>query len=307
MHFTPKFESDSMLDDIALFVKLVDVGSFSQVAKLTNSTQATISRRIQNLEADLGVVVLKRNQRGLVMTDEGRNLYEQVKSSVNTLQNVWQELYEQNGILRTTLRLALTTESARDVILQHLPKFLQENPNIKLHITFTTQQIHLIKQNYDLAITSELPSSSIHNVILLRKFHLKAYASPNYIVKYGNPQNLAELLQHRCIGSLGFDGSEQDTYQVYHAESSQNIVVTHPSNLYMDTTSHAIELAKSGEYITGAWDSMVQNELARGELVSILPELSFVELPCYLVRNSERKSKQEQILAKFIEQVFASY
>jgi DNA-binding transcriptional LysR family regulator len=241
------------------------------------------------------------------MTDEGRNLYEQVKSSVNTLQNVWQELYEQNGILRTTLRLALTTESARDVILQHLPKFLQENPNIKLHITFTTQQIHLIKQNYDLAITSELPSSSIHNVILLRKFHLKAYASPNYIVKYGNPQNLAELLQHRCIGSLGFDGSEQDTYQVYHAESSQNIVVTHPSNLYMDTTSHAIELAKSGEYITGAWDSMVQNELARGELVSILPELSFVELPCYLVRNSERKSKQEQILAKFIEQVFASY
>mgnify|MGYP000443869635 FL=1 len=296
-----------MLDDIALFVKLVDVGSFSQVAKLTNSTQATISRRIQNLEADLGVVVLKRNQRGLVMTDEGRNLYEQVKSSVNTLQNVWQELYEQNGILRTTLRLALTTESARDVILQHLPKFLQENPNIKLHITFTTQQIHLIKQNYDLAITSELPSSSIHNVILLRKFHLKAYASPNYIVKYGNPQNLAELLQHRCIGSLGFDGSEQDTYQVYHAESSQNIVVTHPSNLYMDTTSHAIELAKSGEYITGAWDSMVQNELARGELVSILPELSFVELPCYLVRNSERKSKQEQILAKFIEQVFASY
>ncbi|HRG64085.1 MAG TPA: LysR family transcriptional regulator [Burkholderiales bacterium] len=296
-----------MLDDIALFVKLVDVGSFSQVAKLTDSTQATISRRIQNLEADLGVVVLKRNQRGLVMTDEGRNLYEQVKSSVNTLQNVWQELYEQNGILRTTLRLALTTESARDVILQHLPKFLQENPNIKLHITFTTQQIHLIKQNYDLAITSELPSSSIHNVILLRKFHLKAYASPNYIVKYGNPQNLAELLQHRCIGSLGFDGSEQDTYQVYHAESSQNIVVTHPSNLYMDTTSHAIELAKSGEYITGAWDSMVQNELARGELVSILPELSFVELPCYLVRNSERKSKQEQILAKFIEQVFASY
>ena len=296
-----------MLDDIALFVKLVDVGSFSQVAKLTDSTQATISRRIQNLEADLGVVVLKRNQRGLVMTDEGRNLYEQVKSSVNTLQNVWQELYEQNGILRTTLRLALTTESARDVILQHLPKFLQENPNIKLHITFTTQQIHLIKQNYDLAITSELPSSSIHNVILLRKFHLKAYASPNYIVKYGSPQNLAELLQHRCIGSLGFDGSEQDTYQVYHAESSQNIVVTHPSNLYMDTTSHAIELAKSGEYITGAWDSMVQNELARGELVSILPELSFVELPCYLVRNSERKSKQEQILAKFIEQVFASY
>ena len=296
-----------MLDDIALFVKLVDVGSFSQVAKLTNSTQATISRRIQNLEADLGVVVLKRNQRGLVMTDEGRNLYEQVKSSVNTLQNVWQELYEQNGILRTTLRLALTTESARDVILQHLPKFLQENPNIKLHITFTTQQIHLIKQNYDLAITSELPSSSIHNVILLRKFHLKAYASPNYIVKYGSPQNLAELLQHRCIGSLGFDGSEQDTYQVYRAESSQNIVVTHPSNLYMDTTSHAIELAKSGEYITGAWDSMVQNELARGELVSILPELSFVELPCYLVRNSERKSKQEQILAKFIEQVFASY
>ena len=296
-----------MLDDIALFVKLVDVGSFSQVAKLTNSTQATISRRIQNLEADLGVVVLKRNQRGLVMTDEGRNLYEQVKSSVNTLQNVWQELYEQNGILRTTLRLALTTESARDVILQHLPKFLQENPNIKLHITFTTQQIHLIKQNYDLAITSELPSSSIHNVILLRKFHLKAYASPNYIVKYGNPQNLAELLQRRCIGSLGFDGSEQDTYQVYHAESSQNIIVTHPSNLYMDTTSHAIELAKSGEYITGAWDSMVQNELARGELVSILPELSFVELPCYLVRNSERKSKQEQILAKFIEQVFASY
>ena len=242
-----------------------------------------------------------------IMTDEGRNLYEQVKSSVNTLQNVWQELYEQNGILRTTLRLALTTESARDVILQHLPKFLQENPNIKLHITFTTQQIHLIKQNYDLAITSELPSSSIHNVILLRKFHLKAYASPNYIVKYGNPQNLAELLQHHCIGSLGFDGSEQDTYQVYHAESSQNIVVTHPSNLYMDTTSHAIELAKSGEYITGAWDSMVQNELARGELVSILPELSFVELPCYLVRNSERKSKQEQILAKFIEQVFASY
>lgn len=297
-----------MLDDIALFVKLVDVGSFSQVAKLTNSTQATISRRIQNLEADLGVVVLKRDQRGLVVTDEGKNLYDQVKSSVNLLQDAWQELYEQqHGARQVTLRLALTTESARDVILQHLPKFLQDNPNIKLHVTFTTQQIHLIRQNYDLAISSELPTSSIHNVTLLRKFHLKAYASPGYIAKYGNPQNLAELLQHRCIGSLGFDGSEQDTYQVYHAESSQNIVVTHPSNLYMDTTSHAIELAKSGEYITGAWDSMVQNELARGELVSILPELSFVELPCYLVRNSERKSKQEQILAKFIEQVFASY
>lgn len=294
-----------MFDDIILFIKLVEVGSFSQLAKLVNSSQATVSRRIQSLEENLGVTLLNRNQRHLEVTHDGQMLYEQFKKPSANLESCWNLVCEElQDELQGTIRLALTTEGARDIILPKLQDFLNEHPRARLHVTFTTQAIHLVKQQYDIAISSSLPESTAHSVTLLSKFKFKSYASPSYIKKYGAPTNLDELLTHRCIGSLGFAGEENNNYTAENLISGEQKIITYLSRLYMDTTSHAVVVAKYGEFITGAWDAVVANEIARGELVEILPEYSFFEIPCFLVRKAGVTSKLEQTLAEFIIQVF---
>lgn len=294
-----------MFDDIILFIKLVEVGSFSQLAKLLNSSQATVSRRIQSLEENLGVTLLNRNQRHLEVTHDGQMLYEQFKKPATNLESSWRLVCEElQDELQGTIRLALTTEGARDIILPKLQDFLNEHPRARLHVTFTTQAIHLVKQHYDIAISSSLPESAAHTVTILSKFKFKPYASPEYIKKYGAPTNLDELLTHRCIGSLGFAGEENNNYKAENLKTGEEKIISYTSRLYMDTTSHAAIVAKHGEFITGAWDAVVTNEVARGELVEILPDYSFFEIPCFLVRKTGITSKLEQTFAEFIIKVF---
>lgn len=295
-----------MLDDIMLFIRLVEVGSFSQLARLIDSSQATVSRRIQSLEENLGLSLLNRNQRHLEVTTDGQLLYEQFKKPAIDLEGSWQRVCEElQDELQGTLRLALTTEGARDIILPQLQFFLRSYPRARLHVTFTTAAIHLVKQHYDLAISSTLPDSTTHEVITLGKFKFKAYASPAYVAKYGQPTTLDELTSfHHCIGSLGFAGEENNNYLAENLLTGDQQLISYISRFYMDTTSHAVVVAKAGEFITGAWDSMVVDEVKRGELIEVLPEYSFFEIPCYLVRKSGVTSKLEQVFAEFIESLF---
>ncbi len=295
-----------MFDGIALFIKLVDVGSFSQLARIIDSTQATVSRRIQGLEEGLNVTLLNRNQRSLELTCTGRKLYEQFKSIVYGLETDWQMVRENlQDTVQGTIRLALTTEGARDAILPRLQEFLQLNPQVKLHVTFTTEEIHLVKQQYDIAISSTLPNSNSHEVKLLTRLKYRLYASPKYIEKYGIPESITQLAEHRCIGSLGFAGEEHNNYLVENTASGEQVIFGFSSNLYMDLTSHAALVAKKNEFITGAFAQIVADEVSRGELVAVLPQYNFYEIPCYLVRKAGISSKLEQALALFIEDAFA--
>jgi DNA-binding transcriptional LysR family regulator len=294
-----------MFDGIALFIKLVDVGSFSQLARVIDSTQATVSRRIQGLEESLKVTLLNRNQRSLELTDAGAKLYDQFKTIIDKLDSDWQLVREHlQDKVQGTIRLALTTEAARDVIIPRLHEFLQSNPEVKLHVTFTTEEIHLVKQHYDIAISSSLPNSSSHEVKLLTRLKYYLYASPQYIKKYGVPENLNQLTEHHCIASLGFTGEEHNNYLVENSVTGEQIIFGFSSNLYMDLTSYAVLVAKNNEFITGAYSQIVAGEVRRGELVAILPQYNFYEIPCYLVRKSGINSKLEQALAQFIEDAF---
>lgn len=295
-----------MIDDIVLFVKLVKVGNYSLLAKLINSTQATVSRRIQGLEEKLNVSLFYRNNRQAKLTAEGQLLYERFCNVVENLENGWKNTLDSfNHELSGTLRLALTTEVARDIVLPVLAEFIKQYPKIKLHVSFTTQKIHLLKQTYDIAISSSLPDANTHEVKLLRQIKFKLYATPAYIAKYGNPSTIEELInKHNCIGSLGFEGEENNLYLAENIYSGDQRTVFYSSQLYMDTTSHAIIVAKSGEYICGAWDAIVVNKIRHGVLLEVLPEYSFFEIPCYLVRKPGITNAIERSLIEFIEKTF---
>ena len=295
-----------MLNNIELFIKLVNVGGFNQLAKLLGINQSTVSRRIQDLEAYLQLKLINHDHRIFRLTDFGYSFYEQFKESTNELGIAWQNtlnsLCDENP--HGTLRLLITTESVNSLIPELLPNFLKLYPNAKIYLSFTKQGVNLQKQTYDMAIASVLPETSNHSVKLLNKFYFKLYASPKYIAKYGRINSLSELTNHRCVGTLSLTGEEQNTYVIHEIENRKNQIIQHISNLYTDTVTQAIAIARSGEYMIGAWDIILRNELLSGELEAVLAEYIFMEQPCYLIRKPGINSKLEQKFAEFIETIF---
>jgi DNA-binding transcriptional LysR family regulator len=190
-----------MLDLIACmksFVRTVETGSFSAVARELSTSQPTISKQIAALEEYLDVQLLIRSTRKVSMTDEGVRFYEhcqhvlevlaEAESSVGKRQNP-------SGILRVNCLVAF----GQMQVLPRLKEFLDRYPDIKVDLTMSEHFVDLVGEGLDLAIRigNFVDRSLISQPIGISRF--VTVASMTYLEKFGEPQVPTDLLQHNCI------------------------------------------------------------------------------------------------------------
>ncbi len=291
-----------MLDDIYIFLKVVEFGTYVRTAKILKTTQSTISRRIQALEEHFGVPLIKRNYRGLLeVTNEGEQLYHKFYSLYKNANNLIKETVDQ-GKIKGTLKIALPLLISRSLISPFIPEFIEKYPDIKLILEFTNNPIDLVKDNFDVAISTVLPLSLDSKVKLLRKIYLKLYASPKYIDLHDAPTTLDELKNHQCIGIVNEYGEVVNNYKVYNVRENEETIYDYSAKLYVNHLFQAIEMARYGTFIVGAWDIMVENLLQNKTIVPVLSDYVFGESSLFLIRSGSVQSNLEQLFVKFIEQ-----
>ncbi len=295
-----------MYDTVALFIKLVEIGNYTKAATLLNTSQATLSRKIQTLEQELGVDLVRRNNRVFELTEQGELLYQRLVAPVKQLQVKISDFNENKQAVRGTLKVALPAALAYELITPKLSEFTRLYPEVKLLLYYTSTQIDLMRDDYNIAVSTVMPNSQNSKIRLLKTLFFKLYASAEYIQRYGRLDSLDEINSHNILGLIGLDGNLRFSYPVTNSVTGVQSVINHEAKVYINNIIHGIQLAKTGHYILGAWDELLTQELKSGELQPILPEYVFGEMPCYLIRHNHTATKLENLFTEFLLSCFSA-
>ncbi len=291
-------------DDIFLFIRLIEAGTFSALARNLNTTQGTVSRRIKKLEQDLDVQLLIRSPRGpLEMTEDGQLLYDKFSKQEQYLGTVLAEVIKQQKSVKGVLRISLPLQVFNKIIQPNLIDFQQQYPMAKLIISYNGGNVELLKDNYDLAVSLHVPKSQNTKIKVLKKSKIKLFASSVYAEKYGLPLELSDLVNHNLAGR-SIDGIAVNILQATNLLTNVDELVSYDPSIFINNALHNVDLALSGNIIISAPDIFIQNDLLSKKLVPVLPDYSFGETSYFLVRRNSVHSRLERVFANFVQECF---
>jgi DNA-binding transcriptional LysR family regulator len=194
--------------EISTFVEVVARGSLSAAARAEGIAPAMIGRRLDALEARLGVKLVQRTTRRLALTDEGAAFLEDCQRILGELQEAEAAVSERS--LRATGHLLVSAPAGfgRQHVAPLLPSFLTEHRDLTVNLNLSDRVVDLIGEGVDLAIRiSPAPDSNLVSVKLADNQRV-VVASPAYLKRHGRPETLAELARHQCL-AISSEGSQR--------------------------------------------------------------------------------------------------
>lgn len=190
---------DIQLNDIALFVEVVQRKSFSQAADALNIPAATLSRRVTELERGLGTPLLIRSTRKLSLTEAGALYFERCRHAIEQARTAHEQLLDISSQAKSRLRISMPVSLAQLFLPAILRDFHAKHPEIECDLDLSAQPVDPISNPFDLVLRfGEQPDSNlISRKIVLMEHHL--YAAPSYLERYGEPLTPADLTHHECL------------------------------------------------------------------------------------------------------------
>ncbi|RYZ86241.1 MAG: LysR family transcriptional regulator [Proteobacteria bacterium] len=188
-----------LIENIRIFKRVAEKGSFSGVAIEMRTSQPSISRAVMALEQQLGISLIRRTTRGLSLTAEGQKLIAMGGSLLEQVDFLLASIKNEKHQFQGQLRIACSLITSRIIIVPLLKKFSELHPNVRLSFHVSDGYMDLIENGIDLAIRiGELKDSSL-KAIKLGSFQRCLYASKDYIARNGRPKTIEQLRDHRLI------------------------------------------------------------------------------------------------------------
>lgn len=273
----------SQLKGLAIFATVVDSNSFAEAARRLNTSRSRVSEQVADLEAALSVRLLQRTTRQLSLTEEGKAIYEHAKKCHEILHDVDESLNQ--SLPKGRVSITVTNDIAHKFLLPLLPEFKERYPDIELHIISSDEKLDLIAENIDIGLRIGLPKddSLVGRVLYQERFAL--YASPDYLLKYGTPNDIDSLQQHRWILLSQLNNR---TMQYLMLDDAPVEIV--PQRYELCNSPYLVqEMVKAGLGVSTLLPSTVRQEVASGELVRIYPSISSDKLLFTLVYPSRKQ------------------
>lgn len=184
---------------ISAFVAAATRGSLSAAARAENVTPAIIGRRLDGLEARLGVRLLTRTTRRLSLTFEGQAFLEDCQRILTDLANAEASVSAGGVKASGNLRISAPAGFGRRHVAPLVMRFLEENPEVTANLDMSDRLVDLVNEGIDCAVRiGELTDSSLVSV-RLGEMRRVVVASPAYLVAHGTPREPAELARHNCL------------------------------------------------------------------------------------------------------------
>lgn len=190
------------LNDIAMFVQVVRCGSFAEAARRLGMPPNTVSRRIQQLEVQLGTRLLQRSTRKLTLTSAGQAFHERCAGAVDGLIEVGQELMTGSQDPNGLVRVAAPADFFDFFPMEWVAEFLAAYPRVRLDFVLSDAKADLIAERIDVALRGGLLSDSGYvSRQLLGARSGGMVVSPAYVAARGAPGTLQDLAHHDCVAS----------------------------------------------------------------------------------------------------------
>jgi DNA-binding transcriptional LysR family regulator len=285
---------------IRAFLLVVEQQSITGAARRLDLSKSVVSKRISDLERELGTQLLVRSTRNVVPTDAGLTFYDAALESTRRLDAAADAISEQaNGLcgeLRITAPVSLTQRWLGDAIAE----FAAANPNLHLVLDLNDQIVNVEIERFDLAIRiARLPDSSL----IARRIGVSPrvlVASPDYLRKNGAPASLGDVTQHKCLCYSNVPSSQTWAFSAATPESKPRILMprsvfaSNNGEVLRDAAVHGVGLAILPTFI-------VAGDLMDGRLIRVLPDTQPEDDFIYAVYPRGRSTSRK--LRAFIEHV----
>jgi DNA-binding transcriptional LysR family regulator len=257
-------------NDLLLFARVVDEGSFSRAAERLGFPKSTVSRRVAALEAQLGEQLLRRTTRKLAVTDFGRAVLEHAHRVVEDVAAT--ESLAQHRQLQPSGRLRVTMpgDLANLVLAPLLAEFVLRYPAIVLEVDLSARFVDLIAENFDVAIRmGELPDDTTLAARRIATFSGSLYAAPAYTARRGTPREPKALMEHDALRILARTGDPLPWTLIRGDARWRGIP---PGRATANSPELLMRMALDGAGIAMINDYFALPHLADGKLVRILPD-----------------------------------
>ena len=273
------------LNGMMLFAAVVRAKGFSQAAREVGQPKSTISRKVAQLEEELGVRLLQRDTRNISLTQVGALFYQHCNSIRNEIEAAKATIENTHNDISGSLRIAIPVSFSQDVIGHLCSSFMRLYPNIELDLQFTDSDIGLVGDGYDIAIKyGPLQSSDLVAKLLFERQPILV-ASPNYIKKFGIPATPQELAQHNGI----LLGTTLSAPIWPLGKGARKIMATFNRKVRVNSANMVKRFALDDYGIAMMTNTSCKQELASGRLVPILQEWPIEPLKVYGVYSSRRQ------------------
>ena len=257
-------------NDLLLFARIVEAGSFSMAAQRLDLPKSTVSRRIAMLEASVGERLLQRTTRRLMLTEFGASLLEHARKVAEEVEAAGALAQHRQAEPSGKLRISMPQDFANVVMADMIPRFMDRYPAVSLEMDLSPRRVDLVAENFDIAIRmGDLPEDSTLAArrIALQQFGL--YAAPSYLARRGLPEQPEDLLRHDLLCILSRSGGAvpwilQRGKVRWEKELTARLTANSPQLL--------AKIACSGAGIAASTDFIVSKYVQRGQLVRVLPE-----------------------------------
>mgnify|MGYP000915426227 CR=1 FL=1 len=256
---------------IESFVSAVARGSLSAAARSEGVAPAVIGRRIDALEARLGVKLLIRTTRKISLSPEGAEFYEECQQILQALENAENGVAAGGASPKGHLRVTAPAGFGRRHVAPLLPQLLEAYPGIRVTLDLNDRLADLVNEGYDCAIRiGDLADSSLVSVRLADNRRM-VVAAPAYLRRHGTPRHPSDLAGHNCL-SLGASGSQTRgwLFTIDGKVTPQRVYGT------LECTDGAVLHAWTLAGLGLAWRSLweVADDLKQGRLVTVLDDFA---------------------------------
>jgi DNA-binding transcriptional LysR family regulator len=272
-----------LLGSIELFCLAAEHGSFTSAANAAGVTPAAVSRSISRLEERLGVRLFVRTTRQIRLTESGQVYFDQCRQALGQLVDAEREITGGQSIPSGLLRISMPTPYAHYRVLPLLPEFRARYPEVQVDVHLSNRNIDFADEGYDLAIRGRTPPDSNLIARKLEDAELVLVATPAYLKRAGTPQALEDLQQHDCI-QFELPSTGRRIPWPFHVDGGKVIdVATLGGYCCSDDVLGIVTLARSGAGLVQTYRFIVAQDLARGELVELLPQHGGTSRPFILL------------------------
>lgn len=285
------------IEDIELFVSVVERGSLTAAAMAAGLSVSLVSRRLSDLERALGVRLVDRSSRMLVLTEHGREFHGRAETILQGVREAEAALRSRASELRGTMRISLPTAVAEMGLLADFVSLFSRHPELTLEMHLSDRPVDVIGRGFDAALyLTDAPDRHPGDLTLALHPTLLG-AAPAYLDRVGRPSALEDLLEHRTIRAVSSRGKAGDWLLVH--EDGREQVLPPAGGMFLSSEVRVLYAA----IIAGAGIGRVPlGALARaaeaGELEAVLPQWRFrpIMVAATVRRSGVRSSKVSALL-----------
>ncbi|MCX7124892.1 MAG: LysR family transcriptional regulator [Gammaproteobacteria bacterium] len=278
-----------VINDVTVFIEVINSGSFVGAAHKIGISKPSVSRQINQLESRLKTKLIKRTTRKLSLTEAGQILYDRCKNFDDSLSGAIAEIANLRECPTGKLKIGFSSYFANDYrAMKTIADFMVIHPgiSIELHSFTTSNDIDLIKKDFDLYFTDNDMTDAHLTSTLIQEYPIKLCATPAYLQKNSTPKKPDDLINQNCL--LHFLYEKPITDWCFQIDGEYHSVKVNGS-LYASRTHILLKMARAGAGIAQLPLFMVEKYLQKGELISILNEFPIKSAQVYATTYRQKE------------------